>query len=212
VETFDPHVEAAQLAAASFRPLALRALREVQSALGDLGVMAMFAPEPLFASAEVWDLLGGGQRCAKKAAAFVDQAIGALDPYCDVSFPRQRTRRTLVRYYARGRAELAMEGGCTRLGWRARVQAQRVAGVRALYMAIGCALMEDLDRLTDLAPVLDDHLPKEGPARQRFDAFQLGLGHLVGLIELLADVRRVDYYTTSDGRRMVEVFGLADTD
>jgi hypothetical protein len=184
----------------------------VQSALGDLAVMAVFAPEPLFASAEVWDLLTGGQRCAAKAAAFVDQAIGALDPYCDVSFPPERPHRPLVRYNAPGRVALAMEGGCTFRGWRARVQAQRVAGVRALYMAIGCALMEDLDRLTDLAPVLDDQLPKEGPARQRVEAFQLGLGRLVGLIELLADVRRVDYYIASDGRRMVDLFGLADTD
>jgi hypothetical protein len=211
VETFDLHVEAARLAAASFRPLALRALREVQSALGDLAVMAMFAPEPLFASADVWDLLRSGQRCAAKAEAFVDQAIGALDPYCEVSFPPERPHR-LVRYYAPGRAALAMEGGCTHRGWRARVQAQRVAGVRALYMAIGCALMEDLDRLTDLAPVLDEHVAEDGPARQRLDTFQLGLGRLMGLIELLADVRRVEYYTASDGRRMVDLFGLADTD
>jgi hypothetical protein len=78
-------------------------------------------------------------------------------------------------------------------------------------MAIGCALVEDLDRLTDLGPVLDDQLPKDGPARQHLDTFQLGLGRLVGLIELLADARRVVYYTAPDGRRLVDLFRSAET-
>jgi hypothetical protein len=210
VETFDPHLEAARLAAASFRPLALRALREVQDALGALAGMAIFAPQPLLPSTEVWDLLVDGQQRAAEVAAFVEQAVGALDPYCDVAFPPRR--RTLVRYYARGRAVLAMEGGCTQRGWRTRVQTERLAGVRALYMAIGCALIEHLDRLTDLGPVLDEHLPKDGPARQHLDAFQLGLGRFVGLIELLADARHVVYCTAPDGRRLVDLFRLAQTD
>src|SRR5207253_1734642 len=127
-------------------------------------------------------------------STFVDQALVALDPYCAASFPPQRQR--LVRYDVPNRTALAMEGGCTRAGWHARVKAQQLAGVRALYLAIGCALVEDLDRLTDLGPVLDEHLPEGGPARQHLDAFQLGLGRLV---ELLADDRRVVYYTTPGG-------------
>ena len=78
-------------------------------------------------------------------------------------------------------------------------------------MAIGCALVEDLDRLTDLGPVLDEQLPKDGPARQHLDAFQLGLGRLVGLVELLADTRRVVYYTAPDGHRLVDLFQSAET-
>ena len=78
-------------------------------------------------------------------------------------------------------------------------------------MAIGCALVEDLDRLTELGPVLDEQLPKDGPARQQLDAFQLGLERLVGLVELLADARRVVYYTTPDGRRLVDLFQSAET-
>jgi hypothetical protein len=78
-------------------------------------------------------------------------------------------------------------------------------------MSIGCALVEDLDRLTDLGPVLDEQLPKVGPARQYVDAFQLGLGRLVGLIELLADTRRVVYYTAPDGRRLIDLFQSAET-
>jgi len=171
--------------------------------------MAVFAPEPIFGSeSNAWELLRDGQRCAAQVAAFVDQALGALDPYCAATFPPSWQR--LVRYYAQGRAALAMEGGCTKVGWHARVQAQRLAGVRALYMAIGCVLVEDLDRLTDLGPVLDEQLPKDGPARQHLDAFQHGLGRLVGLVELLADTRRVVYYTAPDGRRFVDLFGSAE--
>jgi hypothetical protein len=51
-----------------------------------------------------------------------------------------------------------MEGGCTKVGWHVRVQAQRLAGVRALYMTIGCALAEDLDRSTDLGLVVASNL------------------------------------------------------
>jgi len=210
MEAFDPHVEAARLAAASFRQLALLATSEVRAALTALATMALFAPEPIFGSeSNAWELLRDGQRCAAEVAAFVEQALGALDPYCAVSFPPQRRR--LVRYDVPDRAALAMEGGCTKAGWHARVQAQQLAGMRALYMAIGCALVEDLDRLTDLGPVLDEQLPKDGPARQHLDAFQLGLGRLVGLIELLADTRRVVYYTTPDGRRLVDLFQSAET-
>jgi hypothetical protein len=210
MEGFDPHVEAARLAAASFRPLALRATSEVRAALTALATMALFAPEPIFGSdSNAWELLSDGQRCAAEVAAFVDQALGALDPYCAVSFPPQR--RCLVRYDVPNRAALAMEGGCTKAGWHARVQAQQLAGVRALYMAIGCALVEDLDRLTDLGPVLDEHPPKDGPALQQLDAFQVGIGRLVSLVELLADARRVVYYTTPDGRRLVDLFQSAET-
>jgi hypothetical protein len=193
MEAFDPHVEAARLAAASFRPLALRATSEMQTALVALAAMALLAPEPIFGSeSNAWELLRYGQRCAAEVAAFVDQALGALDPYCAASFPRQRQR--LVRYDTPGRAALAMEGGCTRVGGVARPCAgTTAAGVRALYMAIGCVLVDDLDRLTDLGPVLDERLPKDGPARQQLDAFQVGLGRLVGLIELLADSRRLFY-------------------
>jgi hypothetical protein len=133
MDAFDPHVEAARLAAASFRQLALRATSEVRAALTALATMALFAPEPIFGSESA------------------------------------TTYRIALRWPWREAVQ--------RRGWHARVQAQQLAGVRALYMAIGCALVEDLDRLTDLGP-LDEQLPKVGPARQHLDAFQVGLGRL----------------------------------
>jgi hypothetical protein len=97
-----------------------------------------------------------------------------------------------------------------------REQAQRLAGVRALHRAIGWALVEDLDRLTDYGPVLDEQLPRARPARrhlEHLDAFQVGLERVVGQIELLADAgaRRVVYYTAPDGRRLVDLFRSAKT-
>ena len=62
----------------------------------------------------------------------------------------------------------------------------------------------------DLGPVLDEQLSKHGPARQYLEAFQLGLGRLTGLIELLADTRRVVSYTAPDGRRLMDLFQSAE--
>jgi hypothetical protein len=97
-------------------------------------------------------------------------------------------------------------------GWAGRhgVEEQRLAGVRALYSAIGAALADDLEQLVDLRPVLDDLLSKHGPARQYLEAFQLGLGRLTGLIELLADTRHVVWYTSPDGRRLMDLFQSAE--
>jgi hypothetical protein len=210
MEAFDPHVEAARLAAAAFRPLACSAVSEMQTPLAALAGIAMFSPEPIFAfEPNGWDLLRDGQRCAAHAAAFADQALRALDPYSATSLPQPR--RGLVRYRARGRAVLAMEGGCTEAGWHARIQAQQLAGVRALSMGIAYALVEDLDRLADLGPALDQQVPKDGPARQQLEAFQLGLERLVGLIALLADAGRVVHATIPDGRRVVDLFQLTET-
>jgi hypothetical protein len=50
---------------------------------------------------------------------------------------------------------------------------------------------DDLEHLVDLGPVLDEQLPKHGPARRHLEAFHLGLERLIGLIELLADTQRV---------------------
>jgi len=88
-----------------------------------------------------------------------------------------------------------MEGGCTRVDWHARIEAQRLAGVRAPYLGIGAALADDLEHLVDLGPVLDEQLPKHGPARRHLEAFNLGLERLIGLVELLADTQRVGWYT-----------------
>jgi hypothetical protein len=77
-------------------------------------------------------------------------------------------------------------------------------------MAIACALVEDLDQLADLGPALDQQVPKDGPARQQLEAFQLGLERLVGLIALLADARRGVYATMPDGRRVVDLFQLTE--
>src|SRR5258707_4425929 len=178
MEGFDPHLEAMRMAVSSFRPLALRACSEVQAALSALSSIASMAPER-----ESRQLLSDGQRCAERLASFLYQALGALDPYTDISFPP--LRRRLSRYDSPHRVLLAMEGGCTRVGWQARVEEQRLAGVRALYIAIGAALADDLEQLVDLGPVLDDLLSKHGPARQYLEAFQLGLGRLTGLIELM---------------------------
>jgi hypothetical protein len=58
--------------------------------------------------------------------------------------------------------------------------------------------------------VLDDLLSTHGPAaRQYLEAFQLGLGRLTGLIELLADTRRVVWYASPDGRRLMDLFHSA---
>ena len=141
--------------------------------------------------------------------AFLDRALGALDPSTGISLPPQR-RSLLERYHAPGRVLLAMEGGCTRVGWQARIEAQRLAGVRALYIGIGAALADDLEHLVDLGPVLDEQLPKHGPARRHLGAFHLGLERLIGLIELLADTQRVVWYTASDGRRLMDLFQSAE--
>jgi len=58
-------------------------------------------------------------------------------------------------------------------------------------MAIGAALVADLGQLSDVGPALDEQLPKRGPARPHLEAFEVGLGRLLGLIELLADAQRV---------------------
>jgi hypothetical protein len=60
------------------------------------------------------------------------------------------------------------------------------------------------------APNHREQLPKRGPARRRLHAFQLGLGRLLGLIELLADAQRVVSYTTADGRRFMDLFQSAE--
>jgi len=204
MEGFDPHVEAAQCAAAAFRPLALRATAEVQAALGVLGSLAPAVSDP-----ETSNLLPDGRRCAAHVAAFLDQALGAVDPYTDIAVPPPR-QCLLRRYSAPGRVLLAMEGGCTRVGWQARVEAQRLAGVRALYFAIGAMLVDDLDQLADLGPAMQERLPKRGPARRPLKAFQLGLERLVGLLALLADTQRVVYYTAPDGRRVMDLFQSAE--
>jgi hypothetical protein len=191
------------MAVSSFRPLALRACSEVQAGLGALSSIAIMAPEP-----EPSQLLSDGQRCAARVANFLYQALGALDPYTDISFPP--LRRRLSRYDSPHRVMLAMEGGCTRVGWQARVEEQRLAGVRALYIAIGAALADDIEQLVDLGPVLDEQLSKHGRARQYLEAFQLGLGRLTGLLELLADTRRVVCYTAPDGRRLMDLFQSAE--
>ena len=133
MEGFDPHLEAVRMAVASFRPLALHACSEVQAALSALSSIAS-EPEPR-------QLLSDGQRSAAHAASFLQQALSALDPYTDIAFPP--LRRRLSRYDSPHRVLLAMEGGCTRVGWHARVEGQRLAGVRALYIAIGAALADD---------------------------------------------------------------------
>jgi len=192
------------MAVSSFRQPSLHASSEVQAALSSLCAIAIMAPEP-----EPWQLLRDGQRCAAHVASFLYQALGALDPYTDISLPPPR-HSLLDRYRAPGRVLLAMEGGCTRAGWHALVEEQRLAGVRALYIAIGAALADDLEQLVDLGPVLDEQLSKHGPARQYLEAFQLGLGRLTGLIELLADTRRVVCYTAPDGRRLMDLFQSAE--
>src|SRR5438067_6163300 len=179
MEGIDPHFEAVRMAISSFRPLALRATSEVQTALGALCATAMMAPEP-----EPWQLLSAGQRCVARVQAFVNQALGALDPSTGLSLP-PKGRGLLSCYHAPARVLLALEGGCTRAGWEARVDLQRLAGVRALYTAIGAALADDLEQLVDLAPVLDEQLPKHGPARRQLEALQLGMQRLIGLLELL---------------------------
>lgn len=200
MEGFDPHLEAVRMAVASFRPLALHACSEVQAALSALSSIAS-EPEPR-------QLLSDGQRSAAHAASFLQQALSALDPYTDIAFPP--LRRRLSRYDSPHRVLLAMEGGCTRVGWHARVEGQRLAGVRALYIAIGAALAVDLEQLVDLGPTLNGHLSKHGQAREYLDTFQLGLGRLTGLIELLADARRVVGYTAPDGRRLMDLFQSAE--
>ena len=82
--------------------------------------------------------------------------------------------------------------------------------MRALYIGIGAALADDLEHLVDLRPVLDEQLPKHGPARRHLEAFHLGLERLIGLIELLADTQRVVWYTASDGRRLMDLFQSAE--
>jgi hypothetical protein len=75
---------------------------------------------------------------------------------------------------------------------------------------IGVALLADLEELSVLAPALDRQLPKRGPTRLHFQAFRLGLGPLLGLIELLADAQRVVGYTTPDGRQLMDLFASAE--
>jgi hypothetical protein len=96
------------------------------------------------------------------------------------------------------------------VGWQARVKEQRLAGVRALSIAIGAALADDLEQPVDLGSVLDEQLSKHGHERQYLEAFQLGLGRLTGLIELLADTRRVVWYTSPGGRRLMDLFQSAE--
>jgi hypothetical protein len=154
----------------------------MQAALSALSTMAISAREP-----EPWQLLTDGQRCAARVRAFLDQALGALHPSTGTLPPRSRS--LLERYHAPGRVLVAMEGGCTRVGWQARIEAQRLAGVRAMYTGIGAALADDLEHLVDLGRVLDEQLPKHSPARRHLEAFHLGLERLIGLIELLADTQ-----------------------
>src|SRR5713226_10640070 len=80
MEGFDPHLEAVRMAVSSFRPLALHACSEVQAALSALSSIASMAPEP-----EPWQFLSDGQQCAARVASFLYQALGALDPYTDIS-------------------------------------------------------------------------------------------------------------------------------
>src|SRR5215204_3817714 len=108
MEGLDPHLEAVRMAVSSFRPPALHAASEVQAALNSLCAIAMLAPEP-----EPWQLLRDGQRCAARVASFLYQALGALDPYTDISLPPPR-HSLLDRYRAPGRVVLAMESCCTR--------------------------------------------------------------------------------------------------
>lgn len=204
MEGFDPHVEAAQCAAAAFRPLALRATAEVQAALAALWALAPAVSDP-----ETSHLLTDGRRRAAHVAAFLDQALGAVDPYTDIAVPPP-WRSLLRRYSAPGRVLLAMEGGCTRVGWQARVEAQRLAGVRALYFAIGAILADDLDHLVDLGPAFQEPLPAKGPARRPLKAFHQDLGRLIGLVAPLADTQRVVYYTAPDGRRVMDLFQSAE--
>ena len=133
MDGLDPHLEAVRMAVSSLRPPALHATSDMQAALNTLSSMAILAREP-----EPWQLLTNGERCAARVRAFLDQALGALDPSTGISLPPQR-RSLLEHYHAPGRVLLAMEGGCTRVGWQARIEAQRLAGARPVHRHRRCA-------------------------------------------------------------------------
>ena len=198
----DPHVEGARLAARAFGPLALRALDEVQAALSALerGETSLHG-----ASLRSWlEFLATGQRAAGRAAAFLTRALPLLEP----DAADRRPTRGLVRYAVPGRATLDFEGGCTAAGWRARVEAQRLAGVRALHLALSVALLDDLELLAGFGEQLDEFRPAVEAAQ--VEAFHEGLSHLAGLVELLGDAQRVVCTTAPDGRQMMDLFKSAE--
>ena len=198
----DPHVEGARLAARAFGPLALRALDEVQAALSALerGETSLHG-----ASLRSWlEFLATGQRAAGRAAAFLTRALPLLEPgAADRARPRG-----LVRYAAPSRASLDFEGGCTAAGWRARVGAQRLAGVRAFHLAMSVGLLEDLACLADVGIELDEWQPMLNA--EQIDAFHEGLSHLAGLVQLLGDAQRVVCSTGPDGRPSMDLFRSAE--
>ena len=132
----DPHVQGARLAARAFGPLALRALAEVDAALSAL-LREQKPPHPA-SPVSCLETLAKGQRAAAHASAFLTRALPLLEP----GATDRSAARGLVRYEARGRAALDLEGGCTAAGWRARIEAQRLAGVRAFHLAMSVGLLE----------------------------------------------------------------------
>lgn len=175
----------------------------------DNGLSALLSVVAAAPATDSSELVERGRQRTAHVTSFFDLALGALDPSTGIAFPASR-RQLLTRYRVRGRVLLALEGGCTQAGWQARVDSERLEGVRALYTAIGAALVDDLDQLSELAPALREHLPKAGPARAHLDAFQLGFERLLGLLELLADAQRVVSYADSDGRRCMDLFRSAE--
>lgn len=191
-------------AVSSLRPLALRACAEMAC-----GLTGLSPAVTAVSTTETIGLVIQGRQRTGHVTLFFDRALGALDPYTDISF-RTSGHELLTRYRVRGHVLLALEGGCTEARWQGRIDAERLEGVRALYTAIAAALVDDLDQLSDLAPALDQHLPERGPAREHLSAFRLGLEHLLGLLELLADTQRVIGYTTRDGRQFMDLFKSAE--
>ena len=204
MERFDPHLQGVRWAVSSLRPLALRACAEMEC-----GLMGLSRVVSAASRTETIGLVVQGRQRTAHVSSFFDLALGALDPYTDISFPTAR-QELFTRYHVHGHVLLALEGGCTKAGWHARLDAERLEGVRALYTAIGVALLDDLDQLSELAPALDEQLPERGCARTHLHGFRLGLKHLLGLLELLADAQRVVSYTTPDGRQFMDLFQSAE--
>lgn len=139
------------------------------------------------------EILAKGQHAAAHASAFLTRALPLLE-----TGPTDRSAaRGLVRYEVRGRAALDFEGGCTGAGWRARIEVQRLAGVRSFHLAMSVGLLEDLDRLADVGIELDELQPTLDAAQ--IDAFHEGLSHLAGVVQLLGEAQRVVCLTGPDG-------------
>jgi hypothetical protein len=196
----DPRVEGARLAARAFGPLARCALAEVDAALSALIRDQMHLPGPRCCL----EILAAGQRAAAHAWAFLTRAL----PLLERGATDRSAARGLVHYEVRGRAALDLEGGCTAAGWRARIEAQRLAGVRAFYLAMSFGLLEDLDRLADVGIELDELQPTLDAAQT--DAFHEGLSHLAGVVQLLGDAQRVVCLTGPEGRPSMDLFRSAE--